>query len=311
MSKVKTPTVTLNNGTKMPILGYGTFLSKPGEIGPAVKEAIHAGYVHIDCAKVYNNEPEIGKAFSEIFKEGKVKREDLWITSKLSAMCMHPDEVIPCLKSTLKDLQLDYLDLYLIHIPVPAKEESKDKTVARRLNGYGMQDIWRQMEAANKQGLCKAIGVSNFTVLLLNDCLNYAKVPPAVNQVERHPYFSQQELLSFCKENNVHMTAYASLGAPGLERGTLLSTHLVPVLEDETIKKIADKYNKKPSQVLLRWSIESDVSVIPKSVNSERIKENIDVFDFKLTKDEVKQIDGLNKNLRSFKQEWMGVPMFF
>lgn len=289
----------------MPQVGYGTFLSEPGEIGPAIKEAIRVGYRHIDCAPVYKNEPEIGAALAEVFAEGKVKRQDLWVTSKLNSMCMHPEEVIPCLKKTLKDLKLDYLDLYLVHLPVPVEQPEGEKHRPRRLKGHGLQDVWRQMEAAYDQGLVKAIGVSNYNTIVLNDCLNYAKVPPAVNQIELHPYFAQLDMVKFCKDNKIVVTAYSSLGAPGLDREEKVS-----LLDDKTIKKIADKHKKKPAQVLLRWSMEKDIIVIPKSVNKERIKENFDLFDFKLTDEEVKEIDGLNKNLRSFTQNWMGIPTF-
>jgi len=305
-SNTQVKSIELNNGKKMPIIGYGTFLSKPGEIKEALKVAVDIGYRHIDCAAAYENEKEIGEALKEIFASGKVKREDLWVTSKLPFGKLHPDEVIPTLKNTLKDLQLDYLDLYLIHMPIPAQIEDGKKPTVRRLKGYGVQDIWRQMEKAVDEGLAKSIGTSNTTVPMLNDMLNYAKIPPAVNQYERHPYFVQPELTQFCKENGVAVTAYSSLGNPGHDG----KDKPVNVLDDETVKEIAKKHKKSAGQVLLRWSIEHDVICIPKSVNPERIKENFDIFHYSLTQDEVKKIDGLDQKLRSYYQDWFGVPAF-
>jgi len=289
----------------MPLVGFGTFLSKPGEIQPALKAAIEGGYRHIDCAAVYRNEAEIGQTLQELFTAGVVKREDLFITSKLANSQMHPDEVLPALKKTLSDLQLTYLDLYLVHLPVAAVVPAEGTPSVRRLPGFGLQDTWRQFEKAYEQGLVKAIGVSNFNIQTLNDCLNYAKIAPAVNQVERHPYLVQPKLVKFCKDYHVAITAYASLGAPGLQRGIS-----VPLLEDATIAEIAKKHNKKPSQVLLRWSLEENVIVIPKSVTVERIHENFNILDFTLTPEEVEKISSLDQNLRSFTQEWFGCPIF-
>jgi len=179
------------------------------------------------------------------------------------------------------------------------------KSTLKRLKGVGLQDIWREFEKAYDAGLTKAIGVSNYPAITLNDCLNYARIPPTVNQVERHPYFAQPKLVKVCHDFNVHVTAYGSLGAPGLDRGQPLN-----LMEDQVIMKIAAKHNKTPGQVLLRWSVENNVIVIPKSVNPERIKENSQIFDFKLTEEEVKEIDALDKNHRTFTQEWFGWPTF-
>jgi diketogulonate reductase-like aldo/keto reductase len=288
----------------MPLLGYGTFLSKPGEIPPAIKAAIRIGYRHIDCAAVYNNEPEIGKTLTEVFNEGHVTRKDLFITSKLAATQMHPTEVIPALKKTLSELQLEYLDLYLVHLPIPV--QIKDgKPGVRRLGGLGVQDVWRELEKAYDQGLVKAIGVSNYGVAMLNDCLNYARIPPAVNQIELHPFFPQVELVKFCKENNVAVTAFASLGAPGLDRSSKPD-----LLHNEMIESFAQKYEKSTSQILLRWSVQQDIIVIPKSVSEERIKQNSEIFDFEMLPQEIQMITGLDQNLRTFTQEWMGCPTF-
>jgi diketogulonate reductase-like aldo/keto reductase len=201
---------------------------------------------------------------------------------------------------------LDYLDLYLVHIPLPVVDGADGKPHPAR-QGFGLQDTWREMEKIYENGWAKAIGVSNYTVLILNDALNYGKIPPMVNQFERHPYLAQHEMIKFCKDNNVQAEAYSSLGAPGLDR----QKEMPSPLDDPVVKKIAEKHNKSPAQVLLRWSHEQDVVIIPKSVTPKRILENSQIFDFKLTADEIKEIDHLDKRLRSFAQDWMGCPTFF
>jgi len=301
--------VKLNNGNVMPILGYGTFLSKPGEIGDAIKVAVEVGYRLIDCAQVYENEKDIGDALQDLFKRNVVKREDLFITSKLAAGKMHPDDVESAIKETLNNLQCGYLDLYLVHIPIPV-EAVDGKIRPRRLNGYGMQDTWRKMEEVCNKGLTKSIGVSNFNVQLLNDCLNYAKIKPTVNQVERHPYLPQNELLQFCRENDIYVTAYGSLGARGLD-SRAKKDGLVDLIDSPVISSIAKTHNKTPAQVLLRWSVDSNVICIPKSVTSDRIKQNFEVFDFKLSTNDLEEIGKLgDQELRMFTQEWTGVPCF-
>jgi len=299
-------TVTLNNGTEMPILGFGTFLSKPGEIGPAIREAINAGYRHIDCAVVYNNQTEIGTTLKEIFAEGKVKREDIFITSKLRAGGMDPSQIEQQLDHTLTELQTPYLDLYLIHLPVPTKSVDGNSVPVRGA-GWGLQDIWRAMEALYASGKAKAIGVSNYSAQTINDTLCYAKVPPAVNQIERHPHLRQTKLVEFCQKEGIAVTAFGSLGAPGLH-GAKASGGL---LTEDVIVKIAEKHKKSPAQVLIRWSVDGGVIAIPKSVSAERIKANLEIFDFKLSSEDMEAIAKLEDGLRSFDQEWTGCPVFF
>jgi len=306
MSKGSHTHVKLNNGTTIPILGFGTFLAKPGEVGDALKVAIKVGYRHIDCAACYGNEKEIGQTLSEIFKEGSVKRQDLFITSKLWVTNLYPHEVIPALQQTLSDLQLDYLDLYLVHIPVQVeKVDNKSQFRLGKGKGFGLQDTWRKMEEAYEKKLVRAIGVSNYPASLLGDILSYAKILPVTNQVERHPFFVQEKLVNLCKKYGIEITAYASLGAPAFERGQSVS-----VLDNEVIKEIAKVHNKTPAQVLIRWSIDTGCIAIPKSVKPDRIKENYDIWDFKLSEEEIKNINALDKNLRSFHQDWMDFPLF-
>jgi len=301
--------VTLNNGVEMPVIGFGTFLAKPDEVGQSIRWAIEAGYRHIDCALGYDNEKEIGVALNQIFEDKVVKREELFITSKLHAFNLHPDEVEKDIKETLKLLQIDYLDLYLIHHPISV-EWSKDKIVPRRLHGVGMQDIWRKMEYVLSQGLTRSIGVSNFNAQLLNDVLNYAKIPPVLNQIERHPYFPQNELVAFCKANHLYVTAYGSLGSRTFKEQENI-TDIPDLIDSPVLKDIANNYGKTVPQILLRWSIDNDVICLPKSVHKDTIKENLSIFDFELSKADMDKIAQLSKvNKRTYEQEWVGFAMF-
>jgi len=324
MSETKTegknasPTITLNNGNLMPQIGFGTFLAAVGEAGAAVKAALEAGYRHIDCAAVYGNEAELGEIFTEVFenKDNGINREDVFITSKLAPTEADPAKVKEALKKTLKDLKLDYLDLYLIHQPIPVEDDptydGKHFIVGKFKpcrKGFGLQDVWRAMEACQQDGLTKSIGVSNYNAQSLNDLFNYAKVQPAVLQIERHPYLSQKEIVAFCKTNGVAITNYAPLGAPGLFTG-----QEEPLLSNPRVLEITKKHNKTPAQVLIRWGIDTGTIVIPKSVKAHRIAENFNVLDFELSADDLSALDvldRLDRNGRLFDQDWMGVPTFF
>lgn len=309
------PEYKLNSGNTMPALGFGTFLSAPGEVGPAVKAALLAGYKQIDCAAVYGNQKEIGDVFTEIFndKSNGINREDIFITSKLAPFEARPGEIKDRLQETLKDLQLDYLDLWLIHQPTVVEDDptydGKHRIIGKfrpvRGQGWGLQDIWRGMEACQEAGLTKAIGVSNYNAQTLNDCLCYAKIAPAVNQIERHPYLAQPEMMAMCKANGVVVTGYAPLGAPGLFGASEQS-----VLSHDTITGLAKKHSKTAAQILIRWSIETGAVSIPKSVKTTRIQENFNVWDFKLSEEDLAEIAKMDSGRRLFLQDWMGVPAF-
>jgi alcohol dehydrogenase (NADP+) len=199
----------------MPLLGLGTFLAKPGEVGQAVKAALDLGYRHIDCAEGYLNQKEIGQAFKEVFSEGKIKREDIFVTSKIRPAVMNPDVIDNQINTTLADLQLSYLDLYLIHQPIPVKPDANNPNNYVRARGISIHPIWHKMETLVDTGKVKAIGVSNFPTALLNDLLNYARIKPAVNQIERTPYLPQHKHIEFCRSEGIEITAYGALGAPG------------------------------------------------------------------------------------------------
>lgn len=309
MSESKENYVTLNSGALMPIVGYGTFLAKPGEVAAGVEAALKVGYRHIDCAECYENQAEIGEVFNRVFNDAStgIKREHVFITSKLWITDFKPSSVRPALEKCLKDLQLGYLDLWLMHIPV-ACEKKDGKIVGGRRLGYSLHDTWVEVEKAYKEKLCKSIGVSNFPVVLINDFQNKCEIVPAVNQIERHPYLAQNENVAFNKDCGISITAYAPLGAAGLMGSKF--TDLKPPLENAAVVAVAAKHKKTAAQVLIRWSIDQGVVVIPKSVTASRIAENFNVFDFKLDEEDMKSINALDVGFRTFTQDWMGVPCF-
>lgn len=295
----------------MPLLGYGTFLAPKGEVGPAVRAALQTGYRAIDCARVYQNESEIGEALQSAMAEFGIKREELFITSKLWSVHMKPQDVRGGLEESLRDLRLSYLDLYLVHLPVAT--EGVFPVCTPRHEGFGLQDTWRALEECVDAGLVRALGVSNFNAQTLNDCLAYARIKPAVNQIERHPYLQQDKLVEFARRYGVVTTAYSSLGSPGLAvaRG-IKPPPGTPLLEHPTLAGIGAKHGgKTTAQVLIRWSIDTGVVTIPKSVTPARVAQNFDVLDFTLDAEDLAAIAALESGARYFNQEWSGVPIFY
>ncbi|MCY8371262.1 aldo/keto reductase [Bacillus haynesii] len=262
--------ITLNNGTAMPWFGLGVFKVEEGpELVQAVKTAIKHGYRSIDTAAIYGNEEGVGQGIREGLKEAGISREDLFVTSKVWNDDLGYDETIAAYEASLEKLGLDYLDLYLIHWPVEGRYNA----------------AWKALETLYEQGRVKAIGVSNFNIHHLEDLLKDAAVKPAINQVEYHPRLTQKELQEFCRSHGIQLQAWSPL-----MQGQLLSH---PLLKD-----IADKHGKTTAQVILRWDLQNGVITIPKSTKAERIAQNADIFDFELTIEEMKQIDGLNENTR-------------
>lgn len=260
--------VTLNNGLKMPKLGFGVWLVPDDEAEIAVKKALEVGYRSIDTAKVYENEEGVGRAIAQ----SHVPREDLFITTKLWNSDQGYENTLKAFDVSLERLGLDYVDLYLIHWPTP----EHDTYVG----------TYRAMEELYKSGKVKAIGVCNFHIEYLQRLFDECDVPPVLNQVECHPYLQQPELKDFCAENNIYLEAWSPLMNGG------------EVLNNEVIQGIADTHGKTAAQIILRWHLQYDNIVIPKSVTPSRIEENFDVFDFELTVDEMKQIEVLNENRR-------------
>ncbi|WP_430810469.1 MULTISPECIES: aldo/keto reductase [unclassified Carboxylicivirga] len=302
---------TLNlNGYALPILGLGTWKSTPGEVYEAVKAAIEIGYRHIDCAAIYGNEKEVGKAINECIKAGLVKRDELWITSKLWNNMHGNENVVPALQKTLNDLQLEYLDLYLIHWPIAQKKMFVAATRASHFLSLQEQPIantWEGMEQAVEQGLTKTIGVSNFSVKKLKDLMTVARIKPSLNQVEVHPYFQQDELVNYCHNNNIQVMAYSPLGSADRPKSFKAADEPV-LLEDPIIAKLADKVNATPAQVILAWNLHRGISVIPKSVNTARLQQNLDALQVKLKPADMEVLKMIDKNRRYVDGKFWVVP---
>ncbi|MET9386998.1 aldo/keto reductase [Streptomyces sp. NPDC002928] len=276
----KSTMITLNNGVQMPALGLGVFQSAPEETATAVTTALQNGYRLIDTAAVYGNEKEVGEGIVA----SDVGRDEVFVTTKLWLSDFGYDEALRAFDSSLDKLGLDYLDLYLLHFPFPS---AFDSTVA----------AYKAAEKLLADGRVRAIGVSNFSAEHLNNLIDRTDVVPAVNQVELHPYFVQRRLREAHTGLGVVTQAWSPLGGVNLYWPSAPKAGQSP-LEDPPVVEIAARYGKTPAQVVLRWHIEQGLSAIPKSVRAHRIAENIDIFDFQLTADEVAAIDALDTGLR-------------
>lgn len=261
-------TTTLHNGVEMPWFGLGVFKVKEGtEVVNSVKAAIEAGYKSIDTAAIYGNEEGVGKAIAE----SNVPREELFITTKVWNSAQGYDTTLAAFEESMKKLGLEYLDLYLIHWPVPQQNKYKE--------------TWKVLEKLYKDGRVRAIGVSNFKEHHLKDLLDNCEVKPMVNQVEYHPRLTQTGIHKLCKQNGIQLEAWSPLMQGGL-------------FEEPTLKEIAQKYGKSIAQVILRWDLQTEVVTIPKSITPHRIQENADIFDFELSADDMEKISSLNQNQR-------------
>ena len=299
------------NGDQMPILGLGTWKSAPGEVYRAVKEAVLLGYRHIDCAPAYGNEGEVGRALSESFKEGVVTRDEMWITSKLGNSFHAPEDVQPALNKSLSDLQLSYLNLYLIHWPVSFKKsvhipQSADDIIP--LDVLPISKTWEAMEATVDKGLCRHIGVCNFSIVKLRQLLDSARIKPEMNQIELHPYLQQPAMLDFCSKNGIHATAYSPLGSG--DRPDFMKKGQPAILENPMIAAIAERRKATKAQVLISWAIQRGTAVIPKSVNVERMRQNLDAAKVSLTEEDMQEIARIDQNRRYLTGEFPNLPTF-
>jgi alcohol dehydrogenase (NADP+) len=296
------PSLPLLGGAfTMPVIGLGTWRTEPALLHAAIVHAIKAGYRHLDCAALYFNEHLIGAALKEVISEGIVKREDLFITSKLMPTDMHVETAIGALDKTLASLGTSYVDLYLLHWPMrfPTKPSAFPVPPSERL-GYDAEEIakvWRLLEGAVDDGRIRSLGVSNFSAPKMADLWSRARIRPSVNQVEMHPALQQQELLAWHKHHGVVVTTYCPLGSPS-RPPTFRHDADPDILNDPVITGLAAKHSKTPAQVVLRWAVQRGTVPLPKSTTPSRLDENIAIFDFSLSEGDMAEIAGMDCGYR-------------
>ncbi|KAF2762339.1 aldo-keto reductase-like protein [Pseudovirgaria hyperparasitica] len=277
---------TLNNGTTIPALGLGTWQSSPGEVKQAVEHALKSGYRHIDAAYCYQNENEVGEGIKAAIASGAVKREDIFVTTKL--WCTFHTRVEEGLDESLKNLGLDYVDLFLMHWPCPMNPKGNHPLFPKLEDGSRDLDVstshietWKRMEKIPKEKT-RAIGVSNYSKKYLEILLKHATTVPAVNQIENHPYLPQQEVVDTCRQNNILVTAYSPFGSTGS-----------PLFNEVAVKSVADEHKVSPGTVLLSYAIARGIVVIPKSVTPSRIEENTKLI--VLSGEELESLEKIHK----------------
>lgn len=303
-------TLKFDNGDTMHAIGLGTWKASGDELKKAVKDALYAGYRHIDTAATYGNEEYIGEALAEVFEEGKIFREDVFITSKLWNDSHAEGQVRPALEETLKKLKLDYLDLYLIHWPVAFRN---GVDFPRKPDDYltpeeaPIIETWKQMEKTKKDGLAKHIGVSNFSVKKLKDLISKATVKPEMNQVELHPLLQQESLLAYCNDEDILVTAYSPLGSG--DRSKAMKAEDEPNMMDiDTLKEIARDRSAIVPQVLISWHNHRGCAAIPKSTTKDHIVANFKAADVALQDADMKKIASLDRNFRYINGKFFEEP---
>lgn len=281
-----------------PEIGLGTWRSDKGLVEAAVYHALNAGYRHIDCAQVYQNQAEVGAGLSKFLQEqaslpNGVQRKDLFIVSKVWNTDHAAEHVLQSCQQTLKELQIDYIDVMLIHWPVCFKHSADgalfpSKDGIFELDAVPIEETWKAFEDLVDRGLTKHIGVSNFSIEQVQQVLSFARIKPITNQVEAHPYFQQRELAQYLQSQGIVLTAYSPLGNVNPEK-------FASCLADSVLNEIAAKYNKSVAQVILRWGLQMGYKIIPKSVTPARINDNLKVFDFTLSDEDMSRIATLGQ----------------
>jgi len=292
--------VTLNNGAKMPTIGMGTWHHGPREeIDAALRFSLENGYRHIDCAKIYLNEKEVGQVFNDYIGKS-IAREDLFIIGKLWGTDHHPDHVEAACRRSLADLNIEYFDSYLIHWP-SAFPKHGEEMWPKDAQGHFLLaeeihfvDTWKAMEKLVMKGLCKSIGLSNFNSKQIQELLDKCFIKPTILHAECNPRFSNEGIWSFCRKNGIQMIAYSPFGSPDLPWGEKMPH----ILADPVLTRIAAKYKRSTANVALRWLLQRGLATIPKSVIEKELLENMKVFEFGLDEKDMKAISALNQNLR-------------
>uniref|UniRef100_F1L6N8 Alcohol dehydrogenase NADP+ A n=1 Tax=Ascaris suum TaxID=6253 RepID=F1L6N8_ASCSU len=310
---VKIDSIALPTGASLPLLGLGTWLSKDErQLHTAIEAAIDVGYRLFDTAFLYETEAGVGNALYDCIQSGKVKREDLFITTKLPFTAHAPSDVENVVEQQLRTLKTGYIDLYLIHCPCATKHKDGSYVPLVEDGRFAVDDVdhldtWKALEKLHKQGKLKAIGLSNFNEEQIQRVYDHAEIKPHNLQVEAHLYFPQKELREFCKARNITMTAYAPLGSPG--RKAFQPGGFWPEgepLKDPLVATIARKHKKTPAQILLKYLVQDGIAAIPKSTNIEHIRENINIFDFKLDEDDITKLDRVERRVRLFIFDYFG-----
>lgn len=296
---------TLNSGASMPMIGLGTWKSWPGQVEAAVEEALKLGYLHIDGARIYQNEKQLGAVLSAALdpSTGCISRKDLFYTSKIWNTQRTRSRVKEGCKQTLSDLGLDYLDLYLIHWPMALKQtdetlnpdDENENPILDSTPETHYLETWKAMEELVDEGLVKHIGLSNFNHDQIQKVLDMCRIRPAVLQIECHPYLAQTKLLDFCNRNKIVVTSYAPLGARDFA-----PLDPVVLLEEPLLKTLSQKYKKTPAQILLRFHVDRGCVVIPKTVSKERLVENHDILNFSLSSDDLRALIALDRGHRYY-----------
>nr|Q6Y0Z3.1 RecName: Full=NADH-dependent D-xylose reductase; Short=XR [Candida parapsilosis]AAO91803.1 xylose reductase [Candida parapsilosis] len=316
------PAVKLNSGYEIPLVGFGCWKLTNDVASDQIYRAIKSGYRLFDGAEDYANEQEVGEGIKRAIKEGIVKREELFITSKLWNSFHDKKNVEVALMKTLSDLNLDYVDLFYIHFPIAQKPVPIEKKYPPgfycgdgdkwSIEEVPLLDTWRALEKLVDQGLAKSIGISNFSAQLIYDLIRGCTIKPVALQIEHHPYLTQPKLVEYVQLHDIQITGYSSFGPQSFLEMDLKRALDTPVLlEEPTVKSIADKHGKSPAQVLLRYQTQRGIAVIPRSNSPDRMAQNLSVIDFELTQDDLQAIAELDCNLR-FNEPWdfSNIPVF-
>jgi len=298
----------LNSGYEIPNVGLGTWKADPGQVGLAVEAALDAGYKHIDCAWVYFNEKEIGEAIKKKVDDGTIKREELFVTTKLWNTFHQPADVKDAFMKSLTDLGLDYIDLYLIHFPVGFTKDGDNQYPMKDgkldIDPVDYVETWKALEKLQKEGLVRSIGVSNFNWKQIERIMKTCEITPAMNQIEIHPFFGNDEEVEWCQKNGIAVTAYSPFGSPDRRWATKDEK---TILSDPRVITLAEKYGKNVGQIVLRYLLQRNLIVIPKSVTASRIAGNLKISDFELSSEDFDIIAEMNTRKR-FTWPTVGVP---